>query len=439
VGPGGTQQTTTDANGYYEFLDLDPGTYTVKETQPADYIDGSDNAGTMGGTVVNNAAEDQIQEITLAGGDNSQNNDFGEIKESSIGGHVWFDQNGDGVRDPGEAPIAGVTITLTGFADNGPVNRSMQTNAAGEYKFEHLRPGTYALNETQPNGYADGQDNIGTPGGNTGNDTFDNIQLPAGFDGVDNDFGEVKGDTDIPDTKAQGLAGFLPFISKTQRTNRQNIGNIDPVLRGQMAFVVGAQITLLGHQPNLGEVYAGVQALRNGTSQAAYIQQLWASNTHRTLQVKAVYKDVLDRAPTSAEVAQGVADLRTGGTELSLRESLYVSDEYQALHATQVSLAQALYQDILNITPGTTTTQSLIQAMDTQPLNQVVHDLVMSDASVANLIDDAYRATVRRPATDGEIQTWAAQITGGTLTLDELSQRLLASQEFYALTFAKIK
>ncbi len=441
-GPTGSMQTTTDDTGYYAFTNLDPGTYTLRETQPDGYLDGMDVAGTLGGNVVNDPAEDQIQDIMLMGGDNSENNDFGEILPSSIAGHVWHDANDDGVFDAGESPIGNVTITLTGFDDQGPVDMTMQTNGSGEYKFENLRPGTYAINETQPAGYDDGQDVIGTPGGNAGNDVFDTIELPEGFDGENNDFGEIRDTPPPPPTpipKDQGLVGFLPIISKTQRTNLRNFSNIDPVLRGQMAFIVATQVTLVAHQPTLAEVYADVQRLRAGTTQGTYVQNLWATNAHRAVQASQIYRNVLERMPTAFESAQVVAQLQGGATENDVAKELYVSAEYQTLHATQESLAIALYEDILNVTPGGVETQDLIQAMDTQPLDTVVQDLLSSDAAVANQIDNTYRKTVRRAATASEIQTWAPQIQGGTITLDELAQRLLSSQEFYILAYNKIK
>jgi SdrD B-like domain len=68
--------TTTDSTGAYHFLNLVPGTYTITETQPANFLPGAITQGTPGtGTVVPNA----IAQITLAGGVNGQNNDFGEI------------------------------------------------------------------------------------------------------------------------------------------------------------------------------------------------------------------------------------------------------------------------------------------------------------------------------------------------------------------------
>jgi protocatechuate 3,4-dioxygenase beta subunit len=45
--------TTTDQNGYYQFTNLAPGTYTVIEFKPAGYLAGIDTAGSNGGVVVN--------------------------------------------------------------------------------------------------------------------------------------------------------------------------------------------------------------------------------------------------------------------------------------------------------------------------------------------------------------------------------------------------
>jgi hypothetical protein len=441
-GPGGPQTTTTDAAGFYEFTNLTAGTYTVTETQPTDYLDGKDNAGTKGGTVVNDPAADQIQTITLAAGDISENNDFGEIRPASIAGHVYFDANDNGIFEPGELTIAGAKVTLTGFSDQGPVSLDMTTNAAGEYKFSDLRPGTYALTETQPTGYADGKDTIGTPGGTTGNDVFSNIQLVAGFDGVNNDFGEITAPTPVPPTpipKVVNILGMLPVITKTQLTLRQNTSNIDPVLRGQMTFVVGTTVTLTNQQPNLAQVMAGVQQLRSGTTLRGYVRQLWNSGAHRALQAETVYKDVLGRAPTAQERSVAVQSLKTGTTQVQLKEQLYVSAEYMQQHPTTEALAIALHEDILNVTPGSQSLQATVQSMANEPLQHVVHALLTSDEAIENQIDDVYRATVRRAATPAEVQTWSPQIKAGTTTLDELGQRLLSSQEFYQLAIHSIR
>ena len=451
-GSGGPLTMQTDANGFYAFTNLQPGTYTLLEAQPSNYLDGKDNAGTLGGTViqagtlgaqgVNDPTVDQIRDITLQAGDNSQNNDYGEIKPASIAGHVWFDANNDGVRDANELPIPGTTVTLTGFDDKGPVSKSMPTNALGEYKFTNLRPGTYGLHETQPAGYADGKDSIGTPGGTAGNDVFSEIHLAAGFDGVNNDFGEIKSDTPPPPggplPKGVGPLGILPIVSKTQLRSFSTLANIDPVIRGQMAFAVGTTITLTGKQLDLAGTLAVVQQLQNGTTQQAIVNQLWVSDAHRALQAAALYQDILNRPPTAQEKAQTIADLKGATDQLTVMENLFVSPAYQQLHPTTEALATGLYKDILNIVPGTLALQTVVQAMGNQPLQDVVHGLLTSDDSLANLIDDAYRLTLRRAATNAEVQTWTAPIKAGTTTLDGLTQRLLASQEFYQLAYNKI-
>ena len=60
------------------------------------------------------------------------------------------------------------------------------TAADGSYSFGTLRPGTYTITETQPAGFLDGKDTIGTPGGTTGNDVFSNIVLNEGVNGTNN-------------------------------------------------------------------------------------------------------------------------------------------------------------------------------------------------------------------------------------------------------------
>ncbi len=56
-----------------------------------------------------------------------------------IGNRVWFDANGDGVQDAGEAPLEGVSVLLT-LADG--VTHTAVTNAQGEYFFSSAIAGS---------------------------------------------------------------------------------------------------------------------------------------------------------------------------------------------------------------------------------------------------------------------------------------------------------
>ncbi|MVM39139.1 hypothetical protein GO730_18980 [Spirosoma sp. HMF3257] len=59
-----------------------------------------------------------------------------------IGNRVWVDSNNNGIQDPGEGPLAGVKVTLSGPGLTSPV--SVTTNASGEYYFSSSTSGTAA-------------------------------------------------------------------------------------------------------------------------------------------------------------------------------------------------------------------------------------------------------------------------------------------------------
>jgi hypothetical protein len=88
------------------------------------------------------------------------------LPPSSLSGVVWEDFNNDGQVDFGERGIAGVTVTLAGtdFLGNA-VNLPQTTDGDGAYVFLNLLPGSYTLTETQPAGYTQGINTVGTAGG----------------------------------------------------------------------------------------------------------------------------------------------------------------------------------------------------------------------------------------------------------------------------------
>jgi hypothetical protein len=79
---------------------------------------------------------------------------------------VYFDSNDNGMRDPGEVGIPGVTVELTGTTVLGqPVDPPVVTDALGNFRFFNILPGTYTLTETPPANTIDGRDRVGTLGG----------------------------------------------------------------------------------------------------------------------------------------------------------------------------------------------------------------------------------------------------------------------------------
>ncbi len=113
------------------------------------------------------------------------------LASSSLSGLVFEDFNDNGQVDFGEQGIPGVTITLTGTDDLGrAVNQTQVTDGDGAYVFLNLRPGNYYLTETQPSGYSQGIDTVGTAGGNlSGTDQFF-VTLSQGINGLNYNYGE---------------------------------------------------------------------------------------------------------------------------------------------------------------------------------------------------------------------------------------------------------
>ncbi|MBF2056431.1 MAG: carboxypeptidase regulatory-like domain-containing protein [Cyanobacterium sp. T60_A2020_053] len=134
--------TTTDGSGNYSFIDLDPGSYTVRQTNLSGYTDVTDIDGGNANLINVSVAPDQ--DVT--------GRDFLDtVPLSSIFGSVFDDTFGatDNAFDGGDTPIAGVTITLS----DGTNTFTAQTDANGDYSFTNLAQGTYTITQSDLVGY----------------------------------------------------------------------------------------------------------------------------------------------------------------------------------------------------------------------------------------------------------------------------------------------
>jgi len=126
---------------------------------------------------------------------------------SSLGGIVFLDLNHDGVRQATEAPIAGVTVTLTGPTGASSATQTKITNALGAYQFTNLAPGNYSIVETQPQFLVDGAEVAGSQGGTVQNNTIV-VNLAENTTGVNNNFAELR---------QPGQLRFRDFLARTSR------------------------------------------------------------------------------------------------------------------------------------------------------------------------------------------------------------------------------
>ncbi len=184
--------TSTNASGLYSFTVV-PGTYVIQFVAPSGYVftaqfQGSDTTKDSNANITTG----KTAAVGLTSGQSDLTVDGGMYRPASIDGFVYKDFNNNGVIDLGDAGIGGVTMTLSGVDGTGAtVTKTTTTDSTGYYRFDTLRPGTYKVTETQPAGYADGKDSVGSLGGTLGNDMVSNIVLTCNAQAMNYNFGEL--------------------------------------------------------------------------------------------------------------------------------------------------------------------------------------------------------------------------------------------------------
>ncbi|PWK77486.1 SdrD B-like protein [Lentzea atacamensis] len=144
--------TKTDAQGKYLFSDLPDGTYTVcfdianLPAAVADYTLTKVNAGDDAKDSDADPATGCTLPVTLGVGQRENLTlDAGLVAPpNSIGDLVWYDTNRNGVQDPGEPGVPGVTVTLVDEQGN-PVGVPVKTGPDGKYEFPNIPDGTYKV------------------------------------------------------------------------------------------------------------------------------------------------------------------------------------------------------------------------------------------------------------------------------------------------------
>ncbi|MBY6064146.1 SdrD B-like domain-containing protein [Pseudidiomarina sediminum] len=228
-------ETTTDAQGNYNFADLTPSDdagYSISITAPVglgDFAENSIQMGSVGGDVMGDVVDvNTVSGVVLPLDSYGVDYNFRK-KGSRLEGFSYLDTDDDGLKEPDELGLNGVVVTLTGEDARGESIRvETQTDELGAYQFIGLYAGDYQLEELQPEGYSDGRETAGSVGGTVNNDDFNveaefnqitAITLPAAVTGKDylfgNRIGELLGyvyvdanDNGLRDAGEQGIAGI---------------------------------------------------------------------------------------------------------------------------------------------------------------------------------------------------------------------------------------
>ncbi|MDD2836554.1 MAG: SdrD B-like domain-containing protein, partial [Methanothrix sp.] len=183
--------TSTDANGYYDFTELDAGTYYLIFSPPQGYAFTTLGQGSDPAKDSNADLSGRTAPVTLTTGMNDPTIDAGVTMPASLGDYVWYDSNADGILQDGEAGIPNVLVEL--YRSDGTLVASATTDGSGHYTFVQLAPGDYYLLFYAPDGYHfspkdqgadDNQDSDAASNGRT-----DVFNLPSGASDMSRDAG----------------------------------------------------------------------------------------------------------------------------------------------------------------------------------------------------------------------------------------------------------
>ena len=213
----------TNGTGGYAFLNLVPGNYSVTETDQPGFASTTPNVvavalGPGAAAVVNFGDRPGVP----AGG--------------MVHGMVWEDIDRDTVRDLGEVGIPGVIVRLSNGA-------TAVTDAAGNYVFTDVPPGSYVVSESDPNGYISTTPNavaVTVTAGSDGVVEFGDVSLDGTsrvkvfYDPTDPDdlYVNRRGTADLPTIRVHGLSVVCNAVVSGEGNRRASAGSnslVDPL------------------------------------------------------------------------------------------------------------------------------------------------------------------------------------------------------------------
>ena len=130
--------TTTDKDGKYSFEHLPDGTYSVKVVKDGALTD-TDQTGDPDNKLDNASEPITLDEKNPTKGDV----DFGYVPNNTIKGTVYRDDNRDKTINGNEPGLERVSVQL--LDKDGKVIQTLDTDADGNYAFQHLPDGKYTV------------------------------------------------------------------------------------------------------------------------------------------------------------------------------------------------------------------------------------------------------------------------------------------------------
>ena len=219
--------TVSGSDGSVVFSGLENGTYDLRITDASATLVPYDGTTSF-------AEDGERTGLVVSGGDVS-NESFGYNQRSSVGDTVFSDSDQDGVQDPGELGIEGVTVELLAPKDLDVIDGRLDLTGNGGVG--GADDGAVADGITVINGRLDLDDDGSITAADDG--TWRGITIIDGELDVDGDgtAGETNGDDDgladrLVETQVTGADGGFLFTGLLPGQYRTNVVTSQPALSG---------------------------------------------------------------------------------------------------------------------------------------------------------------------------------------------------------------
>jgi len=353
--------------------------------------------GTVGVSVAPGAAQDSAGNLSTGAALQRQYTAAETVAPvAHISGLVYLDYQANG-NPTGDAPLTGRTVFVDlnhdGTLDAG--DPSAVTGADGTYTLPALPLGTYDVREILFGG-----DQLTTPGVQT-------VTLgPTGAAGVD--FGNRLTASMLP-------IGMSPTVIPSPNPNAAT------------AELRGLYETLLGRDPSASEVAMWAPLAANPLAEA---QAIWDSAEHFGREVDAFYQMYLHRAADAASRANWIAALQAGMSEQAVALAILTSPEYQQLHLGNTDFVTALYHDVLGRDGSASEVAAAVAQLGAGlSRTALAQGFLTSPEAYTRTVDSLYVEFFQRPADPAGEAGWVNKLENGQLTLAQVAQQLLVSDE----------
>lgn len=401
----------------------------------------------------------------------------------SLSGHVYIDNNGNGIQDPGEQGLVGVLVTLSKTDGPFTFTEAVTTGTGGAYSFaevdgtEVIYPtGAYTLTEVQPDVFLDGADTAGShPPAFSVNDQFGGMLLVPGANSTGWTFAERGLKAEFLSTylgawlfmasNSGGSIASLAFESSGSQAALEALAGLPGLEVFQVsANPSGLALTVNGKKSTSellvvaipGTTTAvtapAIQAF-NGT---AYLFDSWSDGapSNRTVTAGAGAQTLTARyrplegsttnyayvlaagsklgvAAISAEqLSQLVGQLAQGGSRGAVGAALWSTPENFG------RLVERMYQTYLHRAADASGRQALVSRLETGAKENDLAAEILAGVeyalnghlSPAQFVDGLYRDVLGRNADAAGRATWVAAIERGASRLD-VAKAFLNSEE----------